>query len=592
MRTGNVFTGIMGLCVLALLVMGGTSAMATGVIYVDCYTNQIHPGNYQSSEARWWNASNMDTGDDLTDMVDENNVATTVDLRIITPFGARIDGGVVSSTLVDWGNPVTSGSSYDTTGYTDPQIRFEGLTAGGLYNLAFYGARNSGPPEETAGRQMNVTINGKTQSYQSLYGGATTFTNVVADGSGYITVDFSAPVDFGHLGGMSIIPVPSAVLATEVYVDLDATTTHPSGLQSAYNRHWNATDLGTVTNITGIVDENNDATTVTLSIKDAFWAHLAGGPVNSGLVDWGSQVTTESWALITASNADGKIRVKGLTPMASFNLTFYGARNSDVEETPGRQMDVTIGGVMQSYQSLYGGATTFTNVAADIRGYIDIHFNAPVDYAHLSGMSVSPAVYDELESSIYVDFDGDTTHPGNYQSAKSRYWNTSDIGTATNYTDLVDENNNATTIDINVIDSTPARIDGGQASSGLVDWGSEVTAESRYLSDSSGAESAAIRIQGFGTAEVYSYNLTFYGARSDGNPEGTAGRQMDVTINGTTQSYQSQYGGATTFTNVTPDINGHIDVEFDRQGAATFAHLSGMSINAIAPSRGTAIVIR
>ncbi len=191
--------------------MLAVAALAIGAqaetIYVDFSDHHTHPSGHQTTPVdRYWNTPTFNGN--LTDMVNEHNNATTVDLTVLDDFFANHNAGKTSSGLVNWGDPVTQDNWYihDKDSPNDfAQIRLEDLQVGGHYDLTFYGAR--GLPGYT--RIMTVTIDGGPQTYNAGHEGMTTFEYVTADNDGYITIDFSTPVSrYTHLNGMEINLVP------------------------------------------------------------------------------------------------------------------------------------------------------------------------------------------------------------------------------------------------------------------------------------------------------------------------------------------------------------------------------------------------
>lgn len=102
---------------------------------------------------------------------------------------------------------------------------------------------------------------------------------------------------------------------------------------------------------------------------------------------------------------------------------------------------------------------------------------------------------------------------------------------------------------------------------------------------------------------AFTYNITLFGFISR-----TTTREAAVTIGGVTQTYQASNlrtggtdaapvdpanpnGGSTTFTNITPELDGTIDIDIDRAaGNTNFYILSGMEINYTIPEPAIALL--
>ncbi len=187
------------------------------------------PGDYAANlspdtSGRYWNQGSTtevldqwgqlkdfpDTGFILTNAVDEDNVATTVDVNILDGlrFTSMNIGGLTSSTITDWDANVTRDSWWIRTADGTIPMRLEGLGANEIWDLTFYGSYDGG---DGVSRRMDVTIGATTQTYDAApLEGMTTFTGVTADANGYITVDFACDVDgtYAYLSGMEIVLVP------------------------------------------------------------------------------------------------------------------------------------------------------------------------------------------------------------------------------------------------------------------------------------------------------------------------------------------------------------------------------------------------
>ena len=173
------------------------------------------PAPSPDSMGRYWNAATdngFTVGYAVTDAVDSAGNATTVDLNVINGFSSEYGGfltsGLSSSVITDWDAAVTEDYWFLSPSNITAQMRIEGLMGDGLYDLTFYGSRNTGTDQF-----MDVTIGETTQSYNgrgTAGEGLTTFSSVAANGDGEILVDFDIPsgTSFGYLGAIQVVAVP------------------------------------------------------------------------------------------------------------------------------------------------------------------------------------------------------------------------------------------------------------------------------------------------------------------------------------------------------------------------------------------------
>ena len=196
------------------LTVGSASAAS---IFIDILGGSYEPPS-PDTQGRYWNSTGSHEGDGnpktigykLTNAIDEDGVATTVDLKLLDAFDAYNKGGLTASSITDWAGNVTRDSWCLTSSTAIAEIRFEGLTGGASYDLTFYGSRNT-----TGTRAMDVAIDGTTQSFNCVTEGMTTFTGVTADADGYITVGFgvASGSSYAYLSGVEIdlIPEPATL---------------------------------------------------------------------------------------------------------------------------------------------------------------------------------------------------------------------------------------------------------------------------------------------------------------------------------------------------------------------------------------------
>ena len=386
---------------------------------------------------------------------------------------------------------------------------------------------------------------------------------------------------------MSLFVATTASGQTTVLIDLGGQYSHP-GSQDSNGRYWNTTATGVPApgvHRANMIDTLNNATTIDLvQGADTWELATAEGTTSSTLTDFDAEGTQDGYKLTAAGpvNTTAHMRLEGLAADKRYHLTFYGSRGDS-----GRDLTVTItnGSFVVNKTFDTGGENwvIFQSVTPDGSGAIDMHFST-ANYPVLSVIKIEEVsiVAANTPATIMVDMSGDgATAP--LADSMGRYWNTTPTsggGTGVIVVNAVATNNASTDISFIVTDAfISGQITAGTSSSALVDWDGYVTSDSYFIG---GGNNAAIRITGLPSGMLY--DLTFYGSRNDGN-----NRPVTVTIGGVSQTYQTDYEGMTTFSNLKPDASGHIDVTFTSTG---FGYVGAVVVDSVAVQAGTMIVLQ
>ncbi|MCD4825615.1 MAG: PEP-CTERM sorting domain-containing protein [Phycisphaerae bacterium] len=194
-----------------IAMIGVFASSAQADILIDFNAVFVGATTSPDTSGRYWNgtALNPVTGDYIiTNAVDSDNNATTIDLNVISGTWLDDNGnGSTSSSSVDWDADQTQ-DNWIVQGTSDITLRFEGLAAGESYDLGFYGGRPG-----YAGRVFDITIGVTTVRIDP--DDFETITGVTADANGYITATLSAPNGgsnaYGYLGGIEIVPEPATM---------------------------------------------------------------------------------------------------------------------------------------------------------------------------------------------------------------------------------------------------------------------------------------------------------------------------------------------------------------------------------------------
>ena len=204
-----------------IMVLGMTIVtQATASIYVDFGPTLDSTGGVQA-DGYYWNMMTNDhpTGLTLSDMVDETNGSTTVDLVVASGFDTQdinfkygYEMGSVQSSIVNWNTNATGDGwsvrmdNDNTNGTSD--LRLKGLVPYGRYTLEIYGGRWSVTHSQT--RTLGATINGRSQSFNSETEHTMIFSNLYANTAGQIDINmWTQPTGtpWGHLNAMKIVTV-------------------------------------------------------------------------------------------------------------------------------------------------------------------------------------------------------------------------------------------------------------------------------------------------------------------------------------------------------------------------------------------------
>ncbi|MEN8254704.1 MAG: hypothetical protein ABFR33_04460, partial [Verrucomicrobiota bacterium] len=372
-------------------------------------------------------------------------------------------------------------------------------------------------------------------------------------------------------------PKPFKPTTTSVYIDfgdtLSVTSPDPLG------RHWN--EAGSAIAGGGMLadlnDKNGVATTIDLNVTGGFSADSQygydQGNTASSVVDWPVEASGDTWEV--KSSSVNTLRLEGLMPNGSYDLTFYGGRFP----SPGssvRDLTVTIG-TDSTVLDTAGEEAAALQVKADAYGYIDISFSesGTDGVAHLDAMSIEYIVSKPFAKPLYIDF-GDNLPVAN-PDAGNRYWNAADgnIVFGGVLPDLVDEDNAATTVDLWVTGGftgdSQYGYDLGNTASSVVDWPTFASGDTWEVTD---ASENTIRFEGLTPGALY--ELTFYGGRYP-YPSGQV-RDLTVTIGANSVVLDTAREDAKTLY-VQAGPQGVIAASFRQSGTAGVAHFNAMRLS-------------
>ena len=346
----------------------------------------------QQTPGRWNNATSMQNGHKVLGAIDAGGLQTGVSLAVLAPFGDINTLGIVSDAA---GFAATAQRDSLAVG-TPAVVQLEGLQPGRQYDITLFGSRQT---DGVDNRTSAYTISGVTQYLlnESNTQNSVAFTGVAADGHGHIQIEVAAFDQNGYLGALEIggsfpasePPKPS------IFFDFGSSD---SGYTTSGD--WNnVTSTATGLKITDAVDSLGQVTTVDLTITDAFGGVNSLGELSDD-AGFPASAQRDSFYLNSADN-DARIRIDGLDPLAWYDITLFGSRQSS-DATPPRSIDFEIKGQTITLDN-YGNtanAVTFFDVQPLATGelLIDFHRTQGADFGYFGVLQITQVPLPEPSS--------------------------------------------------------------------------------------------------------------------------------------------------------------------------------------------------
>lgn len=342
---------------------GAFSSGSTGTTTAAGQLAMLHATNYGSADS-FTNTSGGFTTESTT-----SNVATSPALQTFTGLKTSALGATESGTLTsangDYafaivvvfktataGDPDTPSTMYQTERY-DTWIQYTIPVVNGFYDVSYFGAEQFAADEVTAGRIMNISINGTIVDAAldifALSGAnaGTKRTYTVGVTTGQLVVDIQQlSGDVAHISGLTVKP--------------NTVTSAPTAPVLTF----------TVGVLSGTVDLTwtRPATALTYQVKKAGVA--VGLPISgntlrvTGLTDGGSGTVFE----VTATNAIGSTDSNNVTVITSAPVAPTNSRGPDPTYTqPTGSVTVAVGQLSQALINSHPNGTIFWLLAGDHR---------------------------------------------------------------------------------------------------------------------------------------------------------------------------------------------------------------------------------
>ena len=556
---------------LALALAGSAQALD---LRIDVAANSVtgNPGGN-------WNTLASASGSiaNLTDYA--TGSGSGVSLAVTDSFGGpgNTDAGQWTGAPVfrSWIDPkATNDYHYVQNPNLTGQITFAGagLDPTKTYRVEILGSRSFAGTDGTFEVGGRLSDNLNSNLYSAYYDGyqaheVMTWRDVKAVGGQIVLDAFNAsPSVATYLSAIRITdqPQPQTIL-----LDLGG-----SGIATPGN--WNnATSLHNGHKVLGAVDAAGQQTAVSVSILAPFQGVNTAGVVSDAA---GLAATAQRDSLATDSTATATVQIEGLAPGQQCDVTLFGSRQTGSGIVP--RTDYTIGGTTQTLNNQDNAANvvTFSNVAADQNGHIQIGVAADsgATNGYLGAVEITssfPIVSAPPEPSIFFDL-GD----GTYQTSGN--WNnvTSLTGSVTNAVNSIGE---TTDVDLAITQG----FGGYQVGVASDDAGFPISAQ-RDNFHVYRTNTAVIQLEDLVGANIY--DLTVFGSR-------TAGREriLEVTVGGQTMELDNYYNEADviTFHNVSPDANGDLLVQFAAGTGADYGYLSCLQLTYVAPEPSSMALI-
>ncbi|WOO43260.1 alpha/beta hydrolase-fold protein [Rubellicoccus peritrichatus] len=326
----------------------------------------------------WNNINNSGAGVKIADAIDDTGASTGIQFEVTSAFTATNGSGKVAS---DPYPETAQRDSFNVNSSTTATFVLSGLDAANFYDLSFFGSRSG-----TTIREGEVTVNAlPSQNYNAANNISTvvTFTDVVPDSSGEITVTFNTYNGSGHayLGVVDILEkVPEPAGGFRVVFDLGTTNFVTAG---NYN---NVTDPGLGVHISDAIDDQGELTGVSLEITNAFV-----NPNGSGIEDdviYPSSVQRDS--LFVAGTDDAQVVLGGLDSADTYTIYLFGSRAFGGDKTVEFSLDGGLTWIDLNCSNNVDTVIEFPNQSPDAQGefVIDVQADDGSGFGYLGAIEL------------------------------------------------------------------------------------------------------------------------------------------------------------------------------------------------------------
>lgn len=318
--------------------------------YVDFGPNDVTNGNSTTSpdaNGNYWNNMTTASGGIPVTLVDNNNLSTNIQIKVINPFTANgiQNGGLLNPNpaLLNEYAVATATQDYFFT-VSSGTLRIDGLDPTKAYVFNTFGSRNtptfretkyvfSGTTHDSTTLQTSGANLGGT-GYDGNNSSVATSAPVRPDATGRLTIDIAATQGtFAYLNLMRIDEVE--VVNPTFLVDFgpdDATNGNATASPDINGNYWNnLTQAAANQDTVNLVSNTNTMSSAYLTVTQGF---LTNGINHGGLLN-PEDTLLGHFAIATAtqdyfftSGTTGSLEIGGLDTSKSYVFQFFGTRNT------------------------------------------------------------------------------------------------------------------------------------------------------------------------------------------------------------------------------------------------------------------------
>ena len=368
-----------------IIVNPAATTTSNGTINVNIYS-----GANPVTDAQWNNWS-------ISSGVATN--ITSSPLKYSTGSASTVVANLSQSTAVsdnDLGYPMSGSTmapagvlrytSYSSVGRT---LTLSGLSTSGTYSLYLYCSRNNKPGNSTIIKTGSQT---QTINTNKNFTNDASFTNLVPDAQGKITLNISQSGEFNYINGFTLSGTSSSSLAAAVAVQPIATKYVKINVYSGTNPYsasdWNNWNVGggSVSNVLIPALKYSDGTastmTATLSQSTAVSDNGIGYPVSGA-----SMAPKQVLEYTSYATAKRTLTLGGLSTSRKYDIELYASRNNNSGNSTIFSIN-TLSTSIITYQNFTNKAV-FTGITPDAQGRITINIAPGSTYSYLNGFVVT-----------------------------------------------------------------------------------------------------------------------------------------------------------------------------------------------------------
>lgn len=528
-------------------------------------------GSYPPSAP--WNSTNKQPvqNDLFPNLKDQNNVATTIGIKIVSAWQALGNGSNYYGTTTGNNSGVFPDNVMKTAYWSNTikqTLKLYGLNSTSNYSFTFFGARG----DVTDNRMTNYTIGTKTVSLQTASNTTKTvaINNVTPDANGEISIDLQNGTGsvYAYLNAM-VVQVnyddgnpparPTNLAGTSSTSGVTLTWKDVAFNETGYEVYRAGVAAGPFTLLNPAPTNANAVNFTDTSTRANQTYYYAVRAINSH----GASAYTDTIKVITGNNNPKLDSIADVVIKNNQTLTL----NLHASDDPGDILTLSASN-LPSFVRLTDngdgtGTLSLTPAAGDVGRYSNVKVTVNDNNGGSSSRTFNIYVRDKNITAVYVNF--------NQTLPADNPWNNfnSYPGATASISNMKDDAGTTTAIKIQLLDAfTGTTVLGSTTGNNSGVYPDNVIASNYYTS-----EATARRIRLSGLPTNYRYNLVFFGSR-----QGNDNKNTDYTVGTNTVTLNAANNTANTvqINGVAADSTGVIDFTVKQSTGAAYGYINSL----------------